>query len=83
MWIFSKPYSGNGHLSMTSANTSNEARTVFLVDDDSSTVSLYSTKLEQAGFKTTSAMDTREAFEVLPNLSADLIILNLMLPNRG
>src|SRR5437667_12550125 len=68
---------------MKTSNISTDYRTVVLVDDDSSTVSLYSTRLEQAGFKTMSAMDTREAFEVLPNLSADLIILNLMLPNRG
>jgi len=68
---------------MKTADISPELRTVFLVDDDSSTVSLYSTRLEQAGFKTASAFDTKEAFEVLPNLSADLIILNLMLPNRG
>src|SRR5882724_475423 len=68
---------------MKTADISPELRTVFLVDDDSSTVSLYSTRLEQAGFKTASAFDTKEAFEVLPNLSADLIILNLMLPKRG
>src|SRR5690349_12550953 len=68
---------------MTSANTSAESRTVFLVDDDSPTVNLYSTRLEQAGFKTALAFDSEEAVEALPNLTADLIILNLMLPRRG
>ena len=68
---------------MNTKITSTENRTVFLVDDDSSTVNLYSTRLEQAGFKTASAFATAEAFEALPNLSADLIILNLMLPKRG
>ena len=68
---------------MNTANTSTDAKTVFLVDDDSSTANLYSSRLEQAGFKTASAFDTAEAFEALPNLSADLIILNLMLPKRG
>src|SRR5437879_10674182 len=68
---------------MNTANISADAKTVFLVDDDSSTANLYSSRLEQAGFKTASAFDTAAAFEALPNLSADLIILNLMLPKRG
>src|SRR5882672_10042799 len=68
---------------MKTTNTSADSRTVFLVDDDSPTVNLYSTRLEEAGFKTALAFDTEEAFEALPNLSADLIILNLMLPKRG
>ena len=55
-------------------------RTVFLVDDDSSTANLYSRKLEQAGFRTELAFDKQAACNVLPSLSADLIILNLMLP---
>src|SRR6266567_2797953 len=68
---------------MKPANTSNESRTIFLVNDDSSTVNLYSRGLEQAGFRTASAFDTEKAFEALPNLCADLIILDLMLPKRG
>src|SRR5258706_11549687 len=68
---------------MTQANTSGESRTISLVDDDSSTVNLYSRGLEQAGFRTTSALDAEKAFEALPSLCADLIILDLMLPKRG
>src|SRR5215510_10085095 len=68
---------------MITANTSTESRTVFLVDDDFSAVDLYSRGLEQAGFKTASALDPKEAFDALPNLSADLIILDLMLPKRS
>src|SRR5438309_4057008 len=68
---------------MTPANTSRESRTIFLVDDDSSTVSLYSRGLEKAGFRTASAFDTEKALAALPNLCADLIILDLMLPRRG
>src|SRR5437868_2811426 len=68
---------------MNTANISTDSRTVFLVDDDTSTVNLYSRRLEQAGFKTASAYDAKEASDALPNLSADLIILNLMLPRRG
>src|SRR5215468_4617634 len=68
---------------MTTTNTSGEFKTVFLVDDDSSTVDLYSHRLEEAGFKTASAFDTEKASEALPNLSADLIIVDLMMPRLG
>src|SRR5215212_3351363 len=68
---------------MTATNTSTEFKTVFLVDDNSSTVDLYSTRLGQAGFRTASASDAKQASETLPNLSADLIILDLMLPELG
>jgi len=68
---------------MITANTSTDSRTVFLVDDDFSAVDLYSRGLEQAGFKTASVLDPKEAFEALPNLSADLIILDLMLPKKS
>src|SRR5260370_33503311 len=68
---------------MKRANTSIESRTIFLVDDDSSAVNLYSRGLEQAGFRTASAFDTEKALKALPSLCADLIILDLMLPRRG
>src|SRR5689334_8427091 len=68
---------------MTSANLSSDPRTVFLVDDDSSAADLYRSRLEEAGFKTASAFNAERAFEALPTLSADLIILDLMLPKRG
>src|SRR5262249_2542615 len=68
---------------MTTANTSPDSKAIFLVEDDSPTVNLYSNRLEQAGFRTASALDAKEACGVLPKLSADLIILNLLLPKRG
>src|SRR5882724_10479522 len=68
---------------MITANTTTDSRTVFLVDDDSSTVDLYSKRLELAGFKTASALDAKQAAEALSNLSPDLIILDLMLPKRS
>src|SRR3954469_9578989 len=68
---------------MTSANMSSDSRTVFLVEDDSSAADLYRSRLEEAGFKTSSALNTQGAVEVLRNLSADLIIVDLMLPKRG
>src|SRR6266478_4831029 len=78
-----KQRSSHLKLAMNIADTSIGHRTVFLVDDDSSTANLYGRRLEQAGFKTELAFDKQAACDVLPNLSADLIILNLMLPKRG
>src|SRR5437899_2711580 len=66
-----------------SAASQKDSKTVFLVEDDSSALNLYSNRLEQAGFRTASAFDAENAFEALPNLSADLIILDLMLPRLG
>lgn len=64
-------------------NPTADAKTVFLVDEDPSTVDLYRNRLEQAGFRTVLASDAKGASDALPNLSADLIILDLMLPKRG
>jgi DNA-binding response OmpR family regulator len=68
---------------MTIAHASTDRRTVLLVDDDSSTLDLYGGKLDHAGFRTMIAPNPAGFYEALPNLSADLIILNLMLPKRG
>src|SRR5689334_9886619 len=65
---------------MRATNISTDARTVFLVDGHSN---LYSRRLELAGFKTETALDAESAVEALPTLSADLIILDLMLPRLG
>jgi CheY-like chemotaxis protein len=67
---------------MISADLAGNTKTVVLVDDDPSTANLYSNRLRQAGFRTTSAGAAEEAFEALPDLQADLIIIDLMLPGR-
>jgi DNA-binding response OmpR family regulator len=68
---------------MIPAKALTDSRTVLLVDDDSSMLDLYSRRLGQAGFQTESAFDPAGVHEALPNLSVDLIILNLMLAGRG
>ena len=60
-------------------NTS-EKRNILIVDDDPFMQSLYSKTLEREGFKILSACDGLAAVEMLPNLSADLIVLDMMLP---
>ena len=67
---------------MKTANIEAQGKTVFLVDDNSSSLDLYSSRLQQAGFRTASAFGAEEALQALPNLSADLIIVDLMLPKR-
>src|SRR5215207_1040208 len=68
---------------MINNNTCEDSKTIFLVEEDTSAVDLYSNRFELAGFRTTSAFNAEEAFEALPNLSADLIILDLMQPKLG
>ncbi|MCX6927060.1 MAG: response regulator, partial [Verrucomicrobia bacterium] len=53
------------------------------MEDDSSAMNLYCNRLEQAGFRTVAAMEAQEAFEALTQASADLIILDLLLPKPG
>ncbi len=68
---------------MMITNPKADSKTVFLVDEDPSALDLYRNRLEQAGFRTVWASDSKEASDALPDLSADLIILDLMLPKRG
>src|SRR3974390_325808 len=67
---------------MRTANMT-DPKNVLLVDDDSFSSNLYSNRLEEAGFRTASAFDMKGALDALPNLSADLIIVDLMLPKLG
>src|SRR5262249_43279783 len=68
---------------MSASDTPSGSMTILVVDDGSSAASLYRTRLEQAGFKTTTATGTSEAREILPNVAADLIIVDVMLPKLG
>ena len=68
---------------MIASDPSTASKTVLLVDDKSSSASIYCNRLEQAGFRITSASDARTAGEALPNIAADLIIVDLMLPRLG
>src|SRR5262245_31355933 len=68
---------------MMSSNASADSKTVFLVEDDSSSVDLYSNRLAQAGFRTASVLGAAQAREALPNLSADLFIVDLMVAAQG
>jgi DNA-binding response OmpR family regulator len=68
---------------MMTANTAPDSKRIFLVDDDRATADLYSNRLEQAGFRTVAAFAAEEALGALPDVTADLIIVDLMLPQQG
>ncbi|RYG74886.1 response regulator transcription factor [Lentibacillus lipolyticus] len=55
---------------------------ILIVDDEMSIVTLLTFNLEQAGFATDAAYDGTEAIEKAEKESYDLIILDLMLPER-
>ena len=57
------------------------ARTILVVDDEPKITKLVRAYLEQAGFQVTEAHDGADALEAFRTLNADLIVLDLMLPN--
>jgi DNA-binding response OmpR family regulator len=57
-----------------------EKRKILIVDDDPFMQSLYSKTLEREGFIIQSACDGLAAIEMVPHLSADLVVLDMMLP---
>lgn len=65
---------------MVTDKTDPGSMTIVLVDDDSFTLTLYRKWLERAGFKVVCAPDGLAVIDMLPRLSADLIVLDLMLP---
>lgn len=58
---------------------SDQREKILIVDDDLFRQSLYRKALERKGFAILPALDRLAAVEVLPTLSVDLIVLNLML----
>ncbi|HMD54547.1 MAG TPA: response regulator, partial [Phycisphaerae bacterium] len=57
-----------------------QKKKILIVDDDPFMQSLYRKALEREGFVILTALDGLAAVEMLPNLSVDLIVLDLMLP---
>jgi len=57
-----------------------EKKTILVVDDDPFIQRLFRKTLEREGFHVLAAADGVEAIGMLPDLNADLIILDLMLP---
>jgi len=56
-------------------------KTILVVEDELSLQKVFCTALEREGFDTISAVDGPAAVAMLPTLVADLIVLDLMLPN--
>ncbi len=57
-----------------------QKKKILIVDDDPFMQSLYRKALEREGFSILTALDGLAAVEMLPTLSVDLIVLDLMLP---
>lgn len=55
-------------------------KTILIVDDEISIVTLLQYNLEQAGFKVITAHDGQEGFDKAVSVNPDLILLDLMLP---
>jgi two-component system, OmpR family, alkaline phosphatase synthesis response regulator PhoP len=57
-------------------------KNILVVDDDKETVRLVRTYLEQAGYKVFIAYDGETALSTIRQEQPDLVVLDLMLPNR-
>src|SRR5271156_785408 len=57
-----------------------QKKKILIVDDDPFMQNLYRKALEREGFAILTALDGLAAVEMLPTLSVDLIVLDLMLP---
>ncbi|MBP2243101.1 two-component system alkaline phosphatase synthesis response regulator PhoP [Cytobacillus eiseniae] len=55
-------------------------KSILVVDDEQSILTLLDYNLQQAGFKVITAMDGEEGFQLAMSHSPDLIVLDLMLP---
>lgn len=54
---------------------------ILFIDDDQFIATLYKNKLEQEGFKVTTALDGTKALEVMQSMQPDAIVLDLHLPD--
>lgn len=64
-------------------NQQHFAQTVMIVDDDGSMVRLYTNIFQIEGFTVVSASSGREAIEKLANVTPNVILLDLMMPNMS
>ncbi|SDH74697.1 response regulator transcription factor [Alteribacillus bidgolensis] len=55
---------------------------LLVVDDEESIITLLSYNLEQSGFQVDTAMDGKEAMEKVKGTAYDLVVLDLMLPEK-
>src|ERR1044071_1889257 len=63
-------------------NTSMAIQRILMVDDDREIVRVVRGYLEQAGYEVLAAYDGETALHILRSAHPDLLLLDLMLPNR-
>jgi CheY-like chemotaxis protein len=58
------------------------AKTVFVVDDDDNTRRFLTVALEENGYEAVTAADGEEAYNMLLEMTPDLILLDVMMPKK-
>lgn len=72
---------GNGNDRNLSLNRMNEKKKIFLIDDDSFLLSMYSMKFEKNGFETKVAANGSDALEILRGgYKPDVLVLDIIMP---
>lgn len=62
------------------ASQQERGKVVLIVEDDKDASLLFASQLEEAGFETVAATDGEEAWQLLPDVRPDLVVLDLHLP---
>ena len=57
--------------------------TVLVVEDSKSTRKMMSKLLSERGFKVATAIDGVEALKKLPNVSPDIVVMDIVMPNMN
>ncbi len=63
-------------------NRSTSQVNILIVDDDQAIIRILRSYLEQAGYHVLSAYDGAQAIHILRNQQPDLLVLDLMLPDK-
>ena len=59
------------------------AKKILIVDDEPDLITFYNTLLEENGYETVTAENGEKAVEILKKESPDLIVLDLMMPQKS
>lgn len=57
-----------------------QKKTIFIIEDDPALVAAYQVKFQQEGYALQVATDGKQAMDALPGPVADIVLLDLMLP---
>lgn len=74
--------SGNGSVPAPGSVPSGAKKKVAIVEDDPQIVEMYKLKLEKEGYEVKTAADGNEGIQLIADYTPDVVMLDLMMPNK-